>query len=368
MRLLLLSCSLLAASCNAAPASSRWADRFASRTGGGAGRGRGAGRGAGRGIGRAASPLSSVLLSATGGSSPTDPSVVSVLDFGAVGDGAKDNTGPFQAALSSLAASGGTVIVPDGNFSFLGSLTFPPSVALQGTFASVPSHEVAQGASIPNRGSILLVRGGRGNAGGAPFMTLTENCAVRGLVFYYPENVRGQAPAAYPYAIALTGNNPAVEVSGCAVEEAGAPPPSRAKKWLLVGCLVTACPPPARPRTSNYSTPSTASRLWAPHAITSRACRASPQMSAFLSTKLTTSVVWKMFTGACRRARGAAGAARESAPTCVRALPSQPLPITPPLSRRNPWWDTSAAYLSHQVTFGVGFLIARTDWEYVRVC
>ena len=42
-------------------------------------------------------------------------------------------------------------------------------------------------------------------------MTLVGDCAVRGLVFYYPENIRGQAPAAYPYSIALTGNNPAVE-------------------------------------------------------------------------------------------------------------------------------------------------------------
>ena len=31
----------------------------------------------------------------------------------------------------------------------------------------------------------------------------------------------------------------------------------------------------------------------------------------------------------------------------------------------NPWWDTSAAYIAHQVNSGVGFLIARTDWEYV---
>ena len=134
-----------------------------------------------------------------------------MLDFGAVGDGVTDNTAAFQAALTSLAATGGTVLVPDGNFSFSSSLVFPPAVALQGTFASVPSHDVAQGASIPNRGSILLVRGSRGNAAGPPFMTLVGDCAVRGLVFYYPENIQKQAPAPYPYAIALTGNNPAVE-------------------------------------------------------------------------------------------------------------------------------------------------------------
>jgi hypothetical protein len=31
----------------------------------------------------------------------------------------------------------------------------------------------------------------------------------------------------------------------------------------------------------------------------------------------------------------------------------------------NPWFDASPAYVAYQINYGVGFLIARTDWEYV---
>ena len=141
---------------------------------------------------------------------PTDPNVVSVLDFGADPTGVADATTAFQAALTSLAATGGTVLVPSGNFTFTGSLTVPPSVALTGTFAVVPSHDVAQRSPVPARGSVLIVRGGRGTEAGA-FLNVGEDGAVRGLCMWWDANVQGAAPAQYPYAIALTANNAAVE-------------------------------------------------------------------------------------------------------------------------------------------------------------
>lgn len=77
---------------------------------------------------------------------------LNVLDFGAVGDGSADNTGPFQAALnkymhevvpysiSASSAGGGIVVVPSGQFRFDGVLTVPHAVTLEGVYTTVPAH------------------------------------------------------------------------------------------------------------------------------------------------------------------------------------------------------------------------------------
>jgi hypothetical protein len=307
----------------AAPTAS-FAERFAASRRGGAG------RGAGRGVGRAAPRASSATVAQqriSVAAAPTDPSVVSVLDFGAVGDGTTDNTPAFQAALTSLAATGGTVLVPDGNFSFSGSLVFPSAVALQGTFASVPSHDVAQGAPIPNRGSILLVRGGRGDAAGTPFMTLVGDCAVRGLVFYYPENVRGQVPAAYPYSIALTGNNPAVEDVELLNPFNGISAVGAARHYIA------------------------------------RVQGQPANVGIFIDQtydigRVEVRTLWR------REASGRGGFASRVRAHCPARSPADPLHyptrLTPQDVHWNPWWDASPAYVGYQINFGVGFLIART--------
>ena len=62
-----------------------------------------------------------------------------VLDFGAKGDNATDNTHAFTAALLAAHKAGGaTVNVPTGIFKFKGSLTIPPG-ALFETIAVVVS-------------------------------------------------------------------------------------------------------------------------------------------------------------------------------------------------------------------------------------
>ena len=125
-------------------------------------------------------------------------------------DGKTDATAAFQSAMNSLAGSGGTVIVPAGNWSFASSLVLPRAVNLVGSYLSVPSHATTQGDSGPNSGTVIFVRGGRGNATGPAFLTVSEDCTCRGMIFFYPDNIRGAAPAAYPYTINMVGNNPAV--------------------------------------------------------------------------------------------------------------------------------------------------------------
>jgi hypothetical protein len=56
---------------------------------------------------------------------------INVLDFGAVGDGAADDTAAFRAALAEAAKISGTVFVPDGVFC-VGEIQLPPHTGLVG--------------------------------------------------------------------------------------------------------------------------------------------------------------------------------------------------------------------------------------------
>jgi hypothetical protein len=57
--------------------------------------------------------------------------IVSVKDFGAVGDGVADDTVAIQAAITAAAVNGGTVFFPAGKFNHSG-ITLPSRVFLQG--------------------------------------------------------------------------------------------------------------------------------------------------------------------------------------------------------------------------------------------
>lgn len=59
--------------------------------------------------------------------------VVSVKDFGAVGDGVVDDTTAIQAAIASLSVSGGEVFLPQGDYNISTTLTLPYNVSLRGT-------------------------------------------------------------------------------------------------------------------------------------------------------------------------------------------------------------------------------------------
>jgi hypothetical protein len=131
-----------------------------------------------------------------------------------VGDGTTDNTAAFQKALEEAASKRLTeVTVPVGRYSFSGRLTIPKEVALRGTFAYAPSHAGVRDKSAekPEYGSVLLVRGDAGNESAPAFIQLQTNSVVQGLCIYYPDQKEDAAePIAYPYTIAMRGNNPAV--------------------------------------------------------------------------------------------------------------------------------------------------------------
>jgi len=138
---------------------------------------------------------------------------ISVLDYGAKGDGSADDTSAFQSALDAMgAAGGGIVFVPRGKYRFDGSLTIPRAVTLEGVFAAAPAHAGIRDRSPakPEYGTVLMPYGGKGSEDGFPFITIQENATLRGVVVYYPEQQPAGIPTPYPWTVAMRGNNPSL--------------------------------------------------------------------------------------------------------------------------------------------------------------
>ncbi len=142
------------------------------------------------------------------------PDTFSVRDFGAKGDGKTDDTAAFQKALDTATqAGGGVVYAPRGSYFFAGHLNVPSAVTLKGMWESVPAHNGIRDAGLPkptDDGTTFLVTESRGKEDGPPFITLNHNATLKGVVLYYPEQDPAEEPAAYPWAIAMRGKNPAV--------------------------------------------------------------------------------------------------------------------------------------------------------------
>lgn len=122
--------------------------------------------------------------------------------YNAVANGTTDNTVAIQAALDQAAADGGGVVfLPPGKYKVLGHLVIPSGVELKG------SVDVSTTPTGP--GSILEVYADKNNPNGEPFLKLSQNSGIRGIVFNYPEQLITQLPAIakYPYCVQATGSN-----------------------------------------------------------------------------------------------------------------------------------------------------------------
>ncbi len=137
-----------------------------------------------------------------------------VREFGAKGDGTTDDTEAFQKALDAAGkAGGGRVLIGRGSFLFKGHLQVPSAVTLEGLWQSVPAHNGIRDRGLPkptDDGTTLLVTENAGKEEGDPFITLTHNSTLKGVVLYYPNQLADDVPQPYPWAVAMRGKNPAV--------------------------------------------------------------------------------------------------------------------------------------------------------------
>ena len=103
----------------------------------------------------------------------------SVVNYGAVADGTTDNTEAFRNAIQAASSSGGTVLVPAGQYLVKGSLKLY-GVSLKGENLAPRSWE-------PLNGSIILTTGGRDNEKAPALFEMRNSSAVSGITVYYPE-------------------------------------------------------------------------------------------------------------------------------------------------------------------------------------
>jgi hypothetical protein len=134
----------------------------------------------------------------------TDARALNVRDFGAAGDGAKDDTEAFNMALKKAADENCVVFIPAGQYLISGHLNVPANVRLEGVY-------VGPAARTKSSGSVLLATEGAGNADGHPFITLHTSSALRGLTVFYPEQKLQNPPVAYPWTIRGVGDNICLE-------------------------------------------------------------------------------------------------------------------------------------------------------------
>ncbi|HEY3854141.1 MAG TPA: glycosyl hydrolase family 28-related protein [Verrucomicrobiae bacterium] len=120
--------------------------------------------------------------------------------YGAMGNGANDDTVAIQTALNdATAAGGGVVFLPRGNYYIAGNLTIPQHTSLVGIWR-------APQANSQDVGTTLLAIQGAGSASGTPFITLQgPNSTLDGVTIFYPKQVTANPPTPYPWTLAAGG-------------------------------------------------------------------------------------------------------------------------------------------------------------------
>ncbi|OCT12219.1 S-layer protein [Paenibacillus pectinilyticus] len=128
-----------------------------------------------------------------------------VADFGAVGDGIKDDTRAIQDALDAAGSHGGGVVfAPVGHYKLTGTLLVPTGVTLRGDWESPDS------VNGKVNGTVLDAYAGRGDENGTSLIQLQQSSGITHLSIWYPEQSLEQLTA-YPWTIEqLTGDNATV--------------------------------------------------------------------------------------------------------------------------------------------------------------
>lgn len=122
---------------------------------------------------------------------------------GVMADGVTDDTAALQAALDQAGKTGGSVVLDPGLYLIKGSVTVPTGVTLQGSWEA-PHH------GAWDKGTTLLITGGRGQENGQAAITLLQSSALRGVTMVWPDE-KADDIVPYPWAVHGYGMHTTVE-------------------------------------------------------------------------------------------------------------------------------------------------------------
>ena len=136
-------------------------------------------------------------------------SYFNVRDYGALGNGATDDTAAFQAALNAAAAAGGGIVfAPRGIYRLNNPIKIGDNVTLEGIWRSPIGGTQYPDFGIQNAGTALHLYSGRNNPNGPAAIELSGfNSTLKGVTLFYPE--QNNPRRIVPYAWTIRGGNSA---------------------------------------------------------------------------------------------------------------------------------------------------------------
>lgn len=127
---------------------------------------------------------------------PTQNTVIAgytVTEFGAKGDGITDDTRAFRQALNAMHYyGGGIVFVPEGKYVISEPIEIQENISLRGEWKAPDQEGI--------HGTVLMVKTGKGDEDGQPFITLNPSTGVKELNIWYPEQ-NADKIVEYPWCI-----------------------------------------------------------------------------------------------------------------------------------------------------------------------
>ena len=135
---------------------------------------------------------------------PAKVDLFNIKNYGAVGDGAADDTQGLKKAISAASANGGGIVfVPNGKYRITEELDLGKGVELRGNSGG---RHMISGKRSSQLGSVFFIETGEGDENGTPFLTMGDGSGLRGIGFHYPKQDY-KSFKKYPYMVRADGKD-----------------------------------------------------------------------------------------------------------------------------------------------------------------